>query len=66
MVNGRLGHLLDVVKMKTEPNHAMETIPVNVTIPAKAGLASFTSAAVMRGVKSSVKVNFTYKVRSVG
>ena len=31
--------------MKTEPNNAMEPTPVNVTIPANAGLAPFTSAA---------------------
>ncbi len=31
--------------MKTEPNKAMETIPVNVTIPASAGFAPFTSMA---------------------
>ena len=31
--------------MKTEPNKAMEPIPVNVTIPAYAGLAPFTSMA---------------------
>ena len=31
--------------MKTEPNKAMEPIPVNVTIPADAGLAPFTSMA---------------------
>jgi hypothetical protein len=32
-------------RMKTEPNNAMEPTPVNVTIPADAGLAPFTSVA---------------------
>lgn len=31
--------------MKNEPNKAMEPTPVNVTIPANAGLAPFTSVA---------------------
>ena len=31
--------------MKTEPNNAMEPTPVNVTSPASAGLAPFTSMA---------------------
>ena len=31
--------------MKPEPNHAMEPTPVNVTVPADAGPAPFTSAA---------------------
>jgi hypothetical protein len=31
--------------MKNEPNKALEPIPVNVTIPAEAGLAPFTSMA---------------------
>jgi hypothetical protein len=32
-------------KRKTEPNKAMETTPVNVTMPAIAGLAPFTSVS---------------------
>ena len=31
--------------MKNEPNKAMEPTPVNVTIPAEAGLAPFTFVA---------------------
>ena len=31
--------------MKAEPNKAMEPTPVNVTSPADAGLAPFTSVA---------------------
>jgi hypothetical protein len=30
-------------KINNEPNKAMETIPVNVTVPADAGPAPFTS-----------------------
>ena len=32
-------------EMKTKPNNAMEPIPVNVTVPADAGTAPFTSMA---------------------
>jgi hypothetical protein len=32
-------------EMKSEPNNAMEPTPVNVTVPANAGPAPFTSAA---------------------
>ena len=32
-------------EIKTEPNKAMEPIPVNVTAPADAGTAPFTSMA---------------------
>jgi hypothetical protein len=33
------------IKKQNEPNKAMETTPVNVTIPADAGLAPFTSVS---------------------
>jgi hypothetical protein len=38
-------NLVGKQKNKMEPNNAMEPTPVNVTIPAGAGLAPFTSVA---------------------
>jgi hypothetical protein len=52
--DGEYDYQLKIQKKKTEPNKAMEPTLVNVTIPASAGFAPFTSAAVMRRVKSSV------------